>query len=377
MNTPHDNSTSLNNNAQSQASVADGERGACAPATGMATVDAPRLVMRGESLGEVVEGVDISGEALVLLVGRGDSTRLMTLPLPKVDGNPFAAITDYLNVSFPFTGPDNTVTNFLTLLRSRIGDSLGGLSDRGRGLHGYLRSFVFDNGKAMFAYGGQAGTAFFSLPGEACALIPDWHGLVELVRDELKGRITRWDGAVDDYEGQYNVDHAVDCYKSGGFNAGGNKPSCSQAGNWIEEDGKGRTFYVGRRENGKYMRIYEKGKQLGSTSSPWVRWELELHNTGRIIPFEVLLEPGRYVSGAYPCLGWIKAEASRIKTIQKTTVISYKHLAHYLRVAYGPMVNTMMEVEGCAEKVIEMIRRPGLPKRLDLPVIPKGEGFKR
>ncbi len=48
------------------------------------------------------------------------------------------------------------------------------------------------------------------------------------------------------------------------------------------------------------MRIYEKGKQLGDPESPWVRWELELHNTDREIPFDVLLQPGRYVAGAYP-----------------------------------------------------------------------------
>ena len=52
-------------------------------------------------------------------------------------------------------------------------------------------------------------------------------------------------------------------YLTGQFNAGGNKPSCSQQGNWIEADGSGRTFYVGKRKNGKLLRVYEKGKQLG------------------------------------------------------------------------------------------------------------------
>jgi DNA relaxase NicK len=48
---------------------------------------------------------------------------------------------------------------------------------------------------------------------------------------------------------------------------------------------------VGKRKNGKLLRVYEKGKQLGDESSPWVRWELELHNRDRVIPWEVLLEP--------------------------------------------------------------------------------------
>ena len=45
---------------------------------------------------------------------------------------------------------------------------------------------------------------------------------------------------------------------------------------------------------------------MGETSDgscpghPWVRWELSLGNKGRVIPWDVLLEPGRYVVGAYP-----------------------------------------------------------------------------
>ena len=56
--------------------------------------------------------------------------------------------------------------------------------------------------------------------------------------------------------------------------------------------------YLRKTENGKLMRIYEKGKQLGDATSPWVRWELELHNKSRVIPFDVLTAPGQYVAGA-------------------------------------------------------------------------------
>ena len=46
MNTPHDNSTSLDNKAQCQGSLAGGERGALAPAAEMPVADGPRLVTR-------------------------------------------------------------------------------------------------------------------------------------------------------------------------------------------------------------------------------------------------------------------------------------------------------------------------------------------
>jgi len=39
--------------------------------------------------------------------------------------------------------------------------------------------------------------------------------------------------------------------------------------------------------------------QLGWLFHPWVRWELSYGNKGREVPWDVLLEPGRYVVGAY------------------------------------------------------------------------------
>ena len=163
-----------------------------------------------------------------------------------------AAIIDYLNFSFPFSAKAGAVLEFRGRLAKYIGHGLGGPTDRRRGLHGYRQSFAFDQGKALFAFGGQSGTAYVSLPGEACHLIPDWDGMIALLCD-LCGRITRWDGAVDEYFGAHSVDDAVAWYLAGEFNAGGNKPACSQAGNWIDPDGKGRTFYVGSRKNGKLM----------------------------------------------------------------------------------------------------------------------------
>ena len=114
-----------------------------------------------------------------------------------------------------------------------------------------------------------------------------------------------------------------------------------------------------------------KGKQLGDPDSPWVRWELELHNTDREIPFDVLLQPGRYVAGAYPATSWVQAEASRIRTIQKTGEISYAYLKHYASVGYGKLLNVMLETEGSAERVVEVLRRSGVPSRLALPSIPE------
>lgn len=139
----------------------------------------------------------------------------------------------------------------------------------------------------------------------------------------------------------------------------------------IEPDGRGRTIYIGSRESGKLLRVYEKGMQLGVPWHPWARWEVELHNEDRIVPWEAVLEPGKYLAGCYPnALGWISEEQSRIRTLQKTAKIGYERMAHWASVAYGPLIGLMLHVEGSPEKVIEKLRRDGLPARLDLPTIP-------
>lgn len=300
----------------------------------------------------------------IIATGYNNKSKPVYTPLAKPDGEPLAALTDYLNTTFAYSPTQENIIQLAKYFRLFLGDAFGSLHERKGGLHGYKSSFNIGNTGGMLAFGGQRGTVLVSLPGSACALITDWQACYHLFHDILKARISRWDGAVDVFDGTPSVDNAVHFYKTGQFNAGGNKPSCSQQGNWIEDDGSGRTFYVGKRKNGKLLRVYEKGKQLGDTSSLWVRWELELHNRDRIIPWEVILEPGKYLAASYACMDWVSEIQERIRTTRQTAMLSYQHLTHYARQAYGPLINVMMEVEGSAEKVIEQLIRPGSPARL-------------
>ena len=278
--------------------------------------------------------------------------------------SPEAAFTDWLNITFPLPedrDPARLVLNAVTEATSGI---FGGMSDRDRGLHGYSRSFAFDRGGVIVAIGGQRDTAFVSIPGDGCALVPSWQWVVNRFGAELGGRITRWDGAVDDFSGVHSVDWAVEQWRAGEFASGGNRPSIDQKGNWIEPDGSGRTFYVGKRKNGKLVRVYEKGMQLGDRASPWVRWEVEYHNIDRDIPWDVLIRPGIYVAGAFPCMSWIQERGSRIRSIKAQDDITYARLTHAGSIAYGALINVMLEREGSAEAVVKRLRRDGTPKRL-------------
>ena len=135
--------------------------------------------------------------------------------------HPEAAFTDWLNVSFPLPAERNPEEIVFKLLSEATDHAFGDMEDRQRGLHGYSRSFAFDRGTVLFAIGGQRETGFISVPGDGCALVSAWPRLSELFQHRLGGRITRWDGAVDDFAGAHSVDLAVELWKLGGFSTGG------------------------------------------------------------------------------------------------------------------------------------------------------------
>lgn len=339
----------------------------CGDAVTVAAVDTPRLVTRGESSWKEITGDD--GESYIV-VAKNNRIQLIHIPKPMTDGVASAALVDYLNCTFPFSTKESLADFFYELLRV-IGGAFAPVVDRKCGKYGYEHSFTLGDSKALFAYGGNNSTAFLTFSGESCHQIPDWDRLVNFLANKRKAHITRWDGAYDDMEGLHSVDDALKMYQEGLFTNGGRNPRMDQRGNWVEPDGRGRTLYVGSSENGKLLRVYEKGMQLGIPWHPWVRWECQLGNTDRIIPWEAVLEPGKYLAGCYrKALGWISAEQSRIRTLQKTADIGYESLTHWASVAYGKHIDLMLKVEGSAEKVIEKLRRDGLPSRIDLPEIP-------
>jgi phage replication initiation protein len=178
------------------------------------------------------------------------------------------------------------------------------------------------------------------------------------------GRITRWDGAVDDFDGTHSIEWAVNQYHKGGFSTGGNKPFTLQHGDWAIRNGNGRTFTVGRRKNGKFLRIYEKGKEQGDASSAWVRWELQLGQKGRIVPWLVLLLPGQFVAGAYGCTRWVSDEVQRIKTFQKKRDANLEHLKYWCSKTYGGLVNELLKIMN-PEEVVNCLVEHTVPKRLD------------
>lgn len=241
------------------------------------------------------------------------------------------------------------------------------VASTGRGWNGYAQRFnIGDDGQyGLIALGGeyQRGTVHVELNAMACSLISDWH-TVQQWGENLGAKITRVDLAHDDMQAEaVSIATARAWYEAGEFTSSGRPP----AAKLIDDmgSGKGKTLYIGERANGKLLRVYEKGRQLGDSSSPWVRVELELRNKSRIIPWDVLTTPATYLAGGYPCLAFLSAVQNKICTITKAVQITLASIVHYLRTAGGKSINVLMQANGGdASALVNAIRRDGIPRRL-------------
>lgn len=237
----------------------------------------------------------------------------------------------------------------------------------GKGWNGYAQRFnIGENAEyGLIAYGGekQRGTLHVELNATACALIPDWQKIRQW-GETNDAKITRVDLAHDDMQGEtVSIAIALGWHEAGEFTTSGRPPEAH-----LHDDlgsGKGKTLYIGNRANGKMLRVYEKGRQLKDTSSPWVRVELELRSKGRVIPWDVLTSPATYLAGSYPCLAYLSLVQDKIRTISKAVQITFESILQHLRVAGGKAINVLMQQNGeDAAALIRVIRRDGIPRRL-------------
>lgn len=186
-------------------------------------------------------------------------------------------------------------------------------------------------------------------------------------------KITRVDLAVDDLSGEHSISLARKLYDDGAFSTGGRPPTYK----YIQtSEGCGNTFYVGKLESGKCLRVYEKGKQLGCKSSTWVRWEAQIMAINRNIPVRVLLEPDKYLRGAYPnSLTWIGKASLMIETKIEKGKLLLEHAMKSAKQQVGSLVRYLKDAKGVEDAVIiqHLIGREGkYPLRLFEYVLPDG-----
>lgn len=273
--------------------------------------------------------------------------------------NGASAFIDWLN----FTCHETTLTNLGAGMGitdfdivSKFSEALQGVLGYGitrqcaRGRNFYDRSYELGEGFGFVCHGGQRSTILVMINGSGiAAATPGWQYRLQHFLEciAVNPRLTRVDVAHDCYQGEYTVDQADADYDDGGFRLpkSPTNPECEHRGNWKRINGKGRSFYVGLRTSGKFLRVYEKGKQLGDPRSEWVRVELELKSVDRVIPFDILVNPGCYLAGAYPALNRINEEQNRIRTIREEKVCIKAQKEDWIKRVAGADLALLVDLE--------------------------------
>ena len=307
---------------------------------------------------------------------RSGAQSAATRPAPRVvttgGKSPQTAVVDWLNVTFMHERDPEELLAFLSEVME--GRYVGWVPMTG-GKHGFehgWRLTAYAGGQlipfGMLCWGGdsQRGRGLLSIEGGGCRLIENWEAVQAWLENLPGARITRCDLAVDLHEGEFTVDDAASWAVEGRFNNGGAPPKLDCQGDWLERK-HGRTLYAGLSRNGKMLRCYEKGKQLGDLASPWVRFEVQFGNRDRVLPLDIVVRRDVYFAAAYPALQEVLAVVGeKIRTVRETTRTTVEKAVEHLKRSYGKWMNFITSNGVDAADLVEAVRVRAIPHRINL-----------
>lgn len=220
-------------------------------------------------------------------------------------------------------------------------------------------------------YGGQRNTVLIELKGVGCNIANlGWElRLKQFLEDSLRPRITRVDLALDFFDGEYTPEQALLDHDNGFFDNSNQRPKSETIGTaWRNEDGSGKTFYVGRKKNSRFVRVYEKGRQLGDKESKWVRFEIQFNHGDMEIPLDILINQGSYFSGAFPICQKFKnmPNPERFDYRKKVANLTFQHKLRYAKNAVGKLINFMFDMGFDSDEIVRYLKADlGYPKGLE------------
>lgn len=236
--------------------------------------------------------------------------------------------------------------------------------DLGKGWNGFEQSKALTMGGervGMMAFGGrhQKGWVSINLTGGGCGWIDDWKAS-EAVYSSLRGyESRRVDIALDTFHREATHDKVLEAYHAGLFATDRRPPAMRMILNGDPREGQ--TIYVGKRENGKFFRGYEKGRELASKVADleithideipvedMYRLELELKAKQGPLPVDLIQNRDRYFAGAYPYLETVIDSAPLSYSQSKAKVIarSVEASVSRIRAQYGSTIFTLLEAYG-------------------------------
>jgi len=226
---------------------------------------------------------------------------------------------------------------------------------------------IFADGEhaGIICWGGKNLGCYVSFMGLGCDAL-NMERLYNEIRFIPEIKITRVDLAYDDYLGTRSIDVAKKLAEQGAFNCGGRpasymyvesghlnaavKKTLKRQFAFIPD--KGRTLYIGSRESGKLLRVYEKGIQMGDSQDKWVRWELELRSSQREIPLETMIHPENFLAGSYPALSFLNEKQCVIKTIIRSSQMTVEKIIENQVISTRKAINMMKEICGMTDTEI-------------------------
>lgn len=290
----------------------------------------------------------------------------MIASVPVIRGGGWADLPrsepDWVNATF--AEPEMTVADIAESVRKATGDLPFALR-RTPGIFGYPERHVLlasAGGSAALGsvcVGGeaQAHRWMLQITGRGCEHVKDWP-LIQGLLCALEAKITRLDIRLDFHDGEVTIPDVLSRLDRGEFTVRGRKPTSTVAGDWLAGK-QGRTLYVGKPEHGKVLRVYEKGKQLGDLTSPWVRVEVQFGNRGRVIPLDALTDPDPYFAGAYPALAMLLPVATRTITSRKRASVADLGLKlFHLRLSYGAVLTRALAAGADEKALVDALRAP-------------------
>lgn len=247
-------------------------------------------------------------------------------------------------------------------LRGAFG-SLGGslrAVPKKRGKQGFDRSdglFLADLAIGTMSFGGDAmrGWVWLEITGTGCQWVDDWNRCqddLSLLRDFQYKRV---DIALDTHKREVTHETVIAAYDAGLFTTCRRPPSMSQI---IPSDPyDGRTINIGKRDQPKFLRAYEKGFEQarkfpkmhithfdGVPVEDWYRLEVELKAKNQPLPEDLIENRDQYFSGAYPYLqSVLNVEPQVLKmSREKSPQRSLESMLEIIRQQYGSSLFTAL-----------------------------------
>ncbi|WP_315368858.1 replication initiation factor domain-containing protein [Kingella oralis] len=256
-----------------------------------------------------------------------------------------------------------------------------GLFEERKGMNGYKYSYTLATENAQYGYvafGGkkQQNTALIHLTGIGITAAEDgWETRLYAWFSAFApfAKITRIDLAHDFFNGEYTPEMAYQDWQNGGYTASRTKPRARMHGyDWLDDQRTGKTFYIGTPNSSRLLRVYDKGCEQGDPTSPWTRVELQYRNRDYILPHEMLIAPGEYLTGAYPIFEKLfsrfQETPKKAERVKKSAGISWEHCYKYAAMQVSAFVNAMEALDFTDKEMITLLKagKKKLPKRLHL-----------